>query len=521
MKTRLIKYLLSALAVPAMAMPLAAQSKLSTVHLSIFKNGVFYRRQEGDISLKNKVGQVEIPENVLKGTYWLSLGKGAKINQVTFEEDTVKKRKTAEYVQEILAANTGKKVTLKVNAGTQKPDLISGTLVSYNRNSGLGRLDTDGNSHFFNGNNVLEAEFADRNIGATYETDTIIRLARVNTNSSADNVPASVISMQTGIQWYPSYYLKLSEGKEARLIMKATLENFAIDADNTEADLIVGDPMLSYGKELDPISTTYLSENAPQPRQITYAPRAYSMAKTTSGVMADAAAPMPEDANYSTAGDQQSDLYFYRTGKINLRKNTKTLLMLNTSTVPFEHVYKVYIGDNNAFLYDHTVNNDWHKQTTAHSVKFTNKSDAPLTEAPVFVISPNDDPLTQNNMPFTSKNAEASVYLNTAYNLDVRSREEEKAKESGAKRVGKLVFDKVTVKSSIKIHNYQDKAITLNTERSVYGTVTSDGGGKVRKSGQYNQQNPYSNIQWTTEVPANGEKIIDYEYQVYIQVNNE
>lgn len=499
-----------------------AQSKLKTTKLSLFKNGTFYHRQEGNVTLKNKQAQLEIPENILLGTYWLSVGKGNKISQITFEEDTLKKRKTCENLSDVLAASKGRKITLRLNEGAKESTTLSGTLGSYNLVTGLGRLITEGGgSTFFLSGNVVGVSVGDKDLQNVYEADTIIRLARLRVANDDNEVPVSLISMQTGIQWFPSYYLKIDGEKEAKLIMKATIQNFALDIENAEADLVVGNPSSAFGQQLDPVSENYTTPDppAPQPAYPINHPNKRVMRKAVMAIDY-AAAPMPEAANYETAGDQQQDLYFYRTGKISLHKNSKTQLMISSATIPYSELFSVNVNDNVNYINTQNSQNDWTNWPCSHILKLQNKTDAPLTDAPIFVVSPTDDPLAQQNLSYTPPNAEFSVFLNNAVNVEVKSREEEKSHVNEAKRIQKAVFNKVTLKGSVKVHNYQKKAIKLEVNKQVTGEVTtSSDDGKLTLSGNYSQLNPNANIRWQLDMPAESEKTITYEYNVYIVVS--
>ena len=493
---------------------------MATTRLSLFSNGTFYQKQEGNAPLRNKVALLEVPGNVLNGTYWLSAGKGNKISQVTFEEDTIKKRKTAEQMPDLLAGNPGKKVTLKLQAG-QGISSLSGTLVNYNRNTGLGRLDAEsGSAAFFSGNNIVEVQFADRNLQGTFEADSVIKLAKLYTNASGSEAPVSVLSMQTGIKWYPSYYLKITDDKEAKLVMKATVENFALNADDAEADLVVGSPQMAYGTNLDPISQDYTQDPAPQPVYYRAMSKAARMPMAAPAPMAGTAydGGMPEQTNYQTGGDRQADLYFYRTGKISLRKNTKTLLMISTSSVPCDEQYGVVIPTGIAYSSPSNTTDDWSDFGVAHSLKITNKTGAPLTDAPVFVLSATDDPIAQCAVTYTPNLKETYLSLGNAVNITSKAREEEVELQENAKRVGKSVYNLVTVTGTIKLSNTEEKTRKVLVTKQINGEVLQAEGGKTVKRGSYNNYNANSEIRWTAELPAGTDKTLTYRYRQYIQI---
>lgn len=307
-------------------------------------------------------------------------------------------------------------------------------------------------------------------------------------------------------------------------MMKGTVENYSNeDLSEVDLDLVVGSPQMFFGMQLDPVSLSYLTSLTTQSYGYMDNSRSgnnyYSNATTqTAGWDYNGTVPVAGDEEYTSEGEKVADLYYYKVGRVSLKKNTKTMIPISLATIPYKDVYEAEIGDITNYYVNRTVTYDEMQRTDAfHSLKFSNKTTAPITTAPVFVVDEDEKPMAQDQIKYTSINSDVMVRLSKAIDVSVKSKDEETGKrEEKAKKYNKVYYDKITLKGTIEVANFLDKPITLSLKKYVNGEVTKSDEATVTKSGRYNQLNPYSTVKWEVNLAAGEKKTINFEYEVYI-----
>ncbi|MCX6352841.1 MAG: hypothetical protein NTX03_13435 [Bacteroidetes bacterium] len=518
-------------------------AQLKTTKLSIFKNGMFYQKKEGTLSVSNRTAYIPLPPNALLGTYWVTPGRDVKINQIEFRDDTLKSKRKIRTYADMLRYNIGKSINLRVQHGEKDSRAITGTLVDFYELNNMLKIKTnDGKMAIIFTQNIVDIDF-DASMNDTYMADSTARRGKIYLDRATDNLLVNVVSMQTGIQWAPSYIIKLMNEKEARLVMKATIENAVEDIDGAEIDLVVGSPQMYYGGQQDPAltpmvrdnlsvwsyagdnpnpsgKTRYLNKNMGLQNNTYYHANMQTLTGTYDGSGIDRVSENIIDEKgeeYNAEGEKIADLYFYKTGKINLHKNYKNEVPISSNNIPYKDVYEASIWDITNYEANRTVYQDPNNRIDVyHSIKLSNKTGAPITTALIFVLNAKEEPLAQDQITYTPANADAVVHLSKAIDVTVKNKEEEISKADKYKKLGKFYYDKVTLKGSIEVMNYQDKPIVLNVKKAVKGAVTKSDGGKATKSGKYIVLNPLTNMEWDVNLAANEKKTITYEYEVLI-----
>lgn len=570
-------------------------AQLKPTKLSVFNNGTFFEKKEGTLRFSNAKAAIDLPGDMLKGTLWLA-GDKAQVKQIDVRIDTVKKDKEAIYLDDFLKANQGKDVTLRFKqyaglAGNFPLRTVSGTLLRFFDTSGLIQLKTtEGKVLLISVADLSDADF-EASANDTFKADTLIRRATIYLDKPTDNLPVVQVTMQSGLQWQPSYYIKLENDKEARIIMKATVENITENAfEDVDLDLVVGAPQMHYGTELESVSqldaVSYMWDAQPsgqfrkyyqrentitfyngEQEQIWPPPSPYDVGSgtfsysTLNGDIAYEAVPVEQDMltrtegvtiskkgkknksfapqaispvtgiyggaeqaiditankDYSAEGKKSADLYYYKAGKVDIAKDNKTVIPVSQNTIPYKHVYEVSIGDiTNYTAYLSIIAPEPKVIDVYHSIKLTNKTAAPITEASVFVVNEKEVPMAQDKIDYTPVNDEVSIKLSKAIDVSVKAKEEELGKVEKAKKFNKKNYDKVTLKGTFELANFLNTDIILNVKKALRGEVTQPNGGTVNKPGRFSAINPISFIKWDVELKAGEKKTITYEYEVYV-----
>lgn len=511
-----------------------AQSTLIPSQVNVFKNGTYFIVKDGVVYPKNNMVSLEVPNQPLLGTYWINTTKDIKISKVTYETDTIKKMMVARDIPEVVFANKGKKIKVGYKTDEKTYREISGILHDYFKNSGMLKIRTTDAKTIY----ILITTVSDITVeeipADKMETDSIIRLAKIEFSKIVENTNLKLVYMQTGIQWVPSYNVKLLSDKELQLEMKALVENSVENIENADVTLTVGNPQFFYGYTIDPIakfaltniSTLYPGKNSPKSilglaQTNAYQVQSYSAAdySITDNINESSYNDYNDYSTYSTEGEKTNDLYMYKLGKVSIPKNAKTSFQIFSYNLPYKDVYEVDIYDVVNYSYNSYVGNDpEQKFDVFHSIKLTNTSENPFTTAPVFVMDENIQPLAQDQLKYTPVSSTVSIQLSRASDVLVKNSEEEVNKTEITKKYGREAYLKVILKGTIIVENLQDKKITLSVNKNLTADVkdVSDSG-TLKKTGKYYGLNPCSEINWEIPLSSKEKKTITYNYEVWVR----
>ncbi|MFH0865484.1 MAG: hypothetical protein V1904_04785 [Bacteroidota bacterium] len=510
---------------------LSAQEILKPTQVNVFKNGTYFIVKEGTVKPAAGKFSLSVPMQPLLGTYWINTAKDVTISKVSYVTDSIKTYWTAKNIPEVAFANKGKKVKVGYMADEKTYKDVSGTLQEYFKSSGMMKIKTvDGKTQYLMINSVTDFSVEDTPADKM-EVDSVTRIAKVELEKSIESTPIKLIYMQTGIQWIPSYNVKLISDKELQLEMKALVENNMEAIDDAELTLTVGNPQFFYGYTIDPIAksseTNITSIYSTAPKGTAYAgnlmvqTNAYQTYNldATSSTGTGSTYDYNDYGSYTTDGEKTNDLYMYKLGKVSLAKDTKTSFQIFSNNLPYKDVYDVEIYDVVNYSYNSYVGNDSEQKFDVyHSFKITNTTDNPFTTAPVFVMDENLQPLAQDQMKYTPTSSDVSIQLSRASDVIVKNTEEEIEKTDVTKKYGKDTYTKVNLKGSIIVENLQDKKITLAVTKSLTAEVSAvSDDGKIKKTGKYYGLNPYSEVSWEVPIGANDKKTITYNYEVWVR----
>jgi hypothetical protein len=522
-----MKKIFSALAMVMLTIALFGQSALKPVQINVFKNGTYFVAKEGSVPIKKGCAVLELPRQPLLGTYWFNATKETKISKVCFLTDTIKKTKTPQNFNDIFKGSVGKKVHFTYNAGSDKNlREISGTLSEYYESSNIAKIKlADNKTTYFPVTSLVDFTIDDAGAGLL-TVDSLVRVARIYMDKPSNNVDLRLVYMQSGIQWFPSYCVKIINENELQLEMKALVENYSEDINDAELTLTVGNPQFFYGASFDPIYNNYLTSlydiKTASLGSSTIQMQTY--ANENSFVAMDRTQPeinFEQYNEFSTDGEKTNDLYMYKIGNVTLPEQSKTSFQIFSTKLPYKDVYEVSIGDIVNYSYYSYISNDPEKRYDVfHSLQISNVTTYPFTTAPAFVMNENLQPLAQDRLKYTPTGANVSVQLSKAGDVVVKNKEEEVKKEENVKKIGKVFYNKVTIKGTINIENLQNKKILLKVKKDILANVTSaSDSGKIEKSGRYSNLNPYVNVNWEIPFGAKEKKTITYEYEVYAPNN--
>jgi hypothetical protein len=511
MKLKMILAIAAALAISGAE----AQNALPTKKVTVFKNGTAMFVKEGNVPVRSGNALLPIPAQTLFGTYWLGAGKDNSIKNITFKNDTIKKQVKAHDIWQILSANVGKAVTVSYSPTQGIDKTLSGTIVSFDKEVMAVKIKSDaGKTTTLYTASIYQVEFKDAE-NVQFTDDSIQRMIVIKPEKPAENLSVQEWYMQSGINWLPSYFLKLKDDKNARIEMKATIENYAEELKDADMELVVGSPQMSFSNKMDPMTYDYLT-GASYDNDYSRGQN-QKLYMQSNAAYAEAAAPMDAyfGASFTTDGEKNDDQYLYKIGKVSMPKNSKASYPIFAGNVEYKDKYEGTIYDNTDFFNNRYVPEDDKPFEVFHSLEIKNNSNVPFTTAAIMVVNEKDQFVAQDELKYTPAGSEATIKLSKAIDIVGKNTEEETARTDNAKKIGKVTYSKVTLKGTITINNYQNKEVTLTLNKNINGTVlTSSDGGKITKTKDYSYINPNSNVKWDVKLEANGKKTITYEYEV-------
>ena len=498
-------------------MQLSAQKKLQTLQparLGIFKNGTCFVKREGMVTVTEKSFYIKAPENVLMGTYWIFIGKDASLHSLVVKTDTFKISSNAKSLPQFLQANVGQNITLYGNAQNTELRKLTGKLLQYDAASTTIRMET------VNGKTVI-ADSKDfdwlETAGTTKDVffnDDIVPIAKVKLNKEADNALVSTISLEKGVQWYPSYLFTVINDKEARLDMKATIANGETEYLNMPVDIIIGNPEMFYGQTLDPVCMQYLNQSlGSRYDNNRFTNNSLNVSNVAMQTIGTSWANEIYDMNNSNdepgkEGQKLEDLYYYQLGIIDLEKNSRVIVPVMTTNISYSEIYTADLPLNSTIL------EGANSVQTYHSYQVNNNTSAPLTSGAVLVMNANGQPLAQSQLNYTSVKSSSELKLSKAIDVQVKNDEEETGREKTNEIKSSVAYyTKVSHNGIINIANYKNKKITLRITKKIDGVfVKADNNGKSRKVKTSDDDDTIAEIYWLVEVAAGAKMQVQYNY---------
>jgi hypothetical protein len=483
---------------------------LQPTKLAIFKNGSFFIKKTAEVRVINKTFSIAAPQNVLMGTYWLSTANNTTVKSIRIKLDTVKMEAKPETLEDYYKVLVGKQIILYDRYSNN--ETINGTLLAYNAQTKVVKIKTKEGKVYVTKLEEYDKISFEGTGNDTYTNEMVEPLALVQLNENINNTTANTLSLHTGMQWIPSYLLTIINDKEASLSLKATILTGKNAYKNTDVDIVVGNPEMFYGKELDPIAVNFLVTTLSAASTM-YAVQNTSFHYTTSnnqineGEYEEYNEPEYDDKK----GEKVEDLYIYKLGVLDLEANAKTIIPIKTFTVTYEDIYTVVLPTTSA----NSGKEDLIE--VDHKYRIVNNNDAPLTTGSVLVLNQKEMPLSQDELKYTPVNGKQTIKLSKAIDVPVSNDETEIKREKSTKKTKNGdYYDKVFYKGAIQVQNLQNKKIKLSVSKNIIGLASDvSNNGKIKKAKEVGTQaNTISICNWEVELLP-GQKIeLTYNYSV-------
>jgi hypothetical protein len=477
--------------------------------LTIFKNGTYFIKKTASVNVVNNSFTIPISNNILFGSYWLATSKDATIKSITVKQDTFQVKKKCTTIDDYLKANINKQIVLSTEYNLKES--LAGLLLDFDENTKMIKLKTNENKIIITTASLYSKLSLNDNQSYVTYVDSVATLSTIKLNQPVNNTIVSSLSLEEGIKWYPSYLLTIINDKEATLAMKATITNQGQSFYNMDVDIVIGSPVMFYGKTLDPICTRYLNDNIFSSREnssINFQMANSSIYEKEYATEAD------EDNTDATEGTKMDDLYFYKLGKLDIEKQASLIVPVFNNTINYEDIYTADIPANAS-----AEEQEKKSLGVQHIYRIKNTTQAPLTTGAMLVVNQKEMPVSQSQINYTPQKGTQDIFIAKAIDVQIKNEELEiKREKIDRKNSSGYNYEKVNYEGNIYLKNLQNKKIKICVSKRINGmALKANLGGKIKKIKEDGGNgNSTSLIEWEVELEAGQKLTLNYNYSITV-----
>jgi hypothetical protein len=529
-------------------------ARMPVKEVTIFKDGHALLLHAGKMPT-DAAGNVTLdylPAPVM-GTFWsASADKTVKLAGVTASQHRVAVSRTALNLRELLEANVGAEVIIReipdgtapapgsaAHPGPEYPGTIvaipersaeeleatsaPNTAPKLPQKGSILLLKTDSGTRVIDLDRIQEVAFK----GAHQKTHVEEELRNLLTlklqwpdNKPQPQADVNMMYLQKGIRWIPSYKLAIDGHGNATAQLQATIINELYDLQDTTAHLVVGVPSFAFAGTQDPIALSQavaqLSTHFQPSAQTAYAFSNAIMTQTAGagggGMPPGMAAPAPAalDLGPELAGSKKAeDLFIFTINHLTLKKGDRVVVPITEYKVPYRDVFILdlpFTPPPEVWRHFPTsqqadIARLFNAPKFMHTLRFTNKSEAPFTTAPALIVK-DDRVLAQTLMTYTPIGGEVDVTLTAAIDLIVKKSDQETKRTPNAEQWDGYEFFRIDLDGSIQVTNRRGTKVDLEITRNVLGQAD-----KASLGGQIEMLNSFEDRSFAPVGPA-----VDYPY---------
>ncbi|MDB6053268.1 MAG: hypothetical protein JWN25_791 [Verrucomicrobiales bacterium] len=518
--------------------------------IEVFKNGVGFVNRTGEADLSQGWGKLEsIPTSTL-GSLWIgTTGNKSKIVEMENYRDKVTRKKVGKTIQDLMTMNAGKKVaiTFMGEGGIRR---VEGSLVAGQEETGedvlrsetgeamdsrmaenqgsqlvLIRTVNNGKESLLTlpKGSIQSLELLEEPVlSAKSETEKETIKIRVERGETKTGI--SMNYLQKGLAWSPSYRINLADDKNASIGLEAILINDVEDVENVDVSFVVGFPHFLYMDVSNPLAVRQSVGNFLQALVGAGSERNQILGNSmTQSAIYNSRREVANDstwsANISLPGESSQDLYFYKQKGVTLKKGDRGRYSVFNANVPYEHIYQWEIPDtasvdDRGYRQDPGAKKEIENQVW-HVVRLQNTTKQPWTTAPAFAAA-GDLPVAQDLLGYAPPGAKSTLKLTVAAEIKAEQTQNETARKGMT--VSGISFEEVMVEGKLHVTNMKSQEICAVIHKTLVGTVTDAGDGKVTKSSlRLMAFNSSSDLDWEFHLGPGKEREITYQYKVLLR----
>jgi len=518
-----------ALAASETTQPEATALETQVDTAALFKNGYAFVRRTATVPAGTSRIHIDALPVPTHGTFWMAADpERLTLGQATVRQSRREEPARARNVLELLRANVGRQVTLYLDdtfvrgrlrsiaepETGDSPAPRSSYLPVPPRTADLVILEA-GEDEI-----ALSAHAVQRVVGPDL-TDEYLRSREavamtVDVDARVD-AELTLLYLERGLTWVPSYAIDLSDAEHATLTAKAELLNEVEDFEDARLELVTGYPNLRFSHIVDPIAMqgdldaflaslgSFGGGGGPESALMTQRVMSNAMSSADAFAFPTAGAP--------GGGESVGDLFFYELEGVDLARGERGLFQLFSLRVPYEHLYEWAIAD--------TINvrrNGPTEQEIWHSVRLTNASSLPWTTAPAMTLE-GGRLLGQDILDYTAAGSVSTVRITRAVDVAGEEAEYEENRDRNAGSFHGRAYDRVTVRGELQATNYKNESVRLEITKRVQGEMVDnpDAAEVVTTAGGLVEVNPQLTLTWNEEIGAGETRTLSYRYALYVR----
>ena len=381
-------------------------------------------------------------------------------------------------------------------------------------------LKTDAGTRAIDINRIQEAVFPNdhKKIHTDQELRNLLTLKlQWDNNKPQPQADVSMMYLQKGIRWIPSYKITIDGNGTATVQLQATLINELYDLQDVSAHLVVGVPSFAFAGNTDPIAlqqalaplSEHFRRDAQTAGQFSNGFMSQIATNSASAAPEDVPAPAPELGPEFGGGKKNEDLFVFTVAHLTLKKGDRMVVPISEFKLPYRDVYQLDLP----FTPPPEVWRQFQTQQQAdiarranapkfmHVLRFTNKSDVPLTTAPALIVR-DDKVLAQAMMTYTPAGSQVDVSLTAALDIVIKKTDKETSRTPRSEHWDGNDYVKIDLQGGISITNRRNTKVELEITRNLLGQAdTADNDGKPEMLNLFedhsfapagnDQQNPY------------------------------
>jgi len=477
---------IGASAVEKVPQPVGNCFKTKTKAVAIFKDGYGFFLREGKASLADGWCMTDYIPKATLGTFWIyTTDPGTVVDTVRSTSKNEIAFESAAELTALLRGYVGAQVSLSTEDTKTDGELLQMTddmaLVKSGKQIGVVKMSEVKTARILGNPLLIQVKGA-----------------------KAKDVTVGMGYLQQGVNWIPNYTLDLSDPKEGRLVLKATLTNGVEDLAGCRIFFVVGIPNFALKGQLDPLTINALAaavlRDMPSSGPSQIAGNSFRAALTFNNDVDTSISVAAPSVNVPVEGLQ--DLYFYEKPELKIAVGDVVMTTLLTVTVPYRSVF--------------TWNADAGKDVD-HYLVLKNTGDTPFTTGPVMVVQ-NSKPLCQEQLKYISPKAEGRLKLTQT--TDIRTDKTERETERRpVEMINGNAYIPVEVEGKLTVENYRTDTSETEITWSLSGKILeSSDNADVRAEAVVDQGlNPKSNLKCTVKVEPGKKHVVTYKYLRYVR----
>ncbi len=465
----------------------SAGEDLPVREVTVFKDGHAMVLRTGDIAT-NPDGDVVLTElpSPLLGTFWAtSDDPEAALRSVLASRGERPVTRTASTIDEMIDNAAGMTLRLEGDGFSIEGRLVRRT------DSGLLVLETAvglvlrdlGDVRSVT---VLDGDPSDALIAYTEPSESLT-LSLDWDREEGETTAVSVMYIERGLRWIPSYRVEIVDDDTVRVQLQATLINELVDLDDVRMNLVVGVPSFAFAHTIDPIA---LQQHVAQLGQY-FQRDGRSGAMLSNGLMAQTArmtetypSGQPQTAPAGSpevlGGAHNEDLYIYAVDGVTLAKGERLIVPLGMTELRYESMYVLELASAppiDAYQHMNTTQQRriaemLDRPVPRHVLRITNDDDRPLTTAPALIVH-DGLPLAQGMMTYTPTGGTSDLEVTSAVAIRVEVEDEELDRDHDAMKWNGNTYARVDATTRIALTNHKPDAVRVEVRKIALGIVNS------------------------------------------------